>query len=185
MAGFSCGLPMALLVCSAGIAGELFDNGRGQSLGQVYDPLSSVSQAHCGFFARQTALTATFLAGGAEYALTQLKQSLLSLPPGSISSAGTTPIALAIIRQVANSLDGAFLFFLPIASAFLCADVVIAFIGRLLPNLSLSSEAFLIKSTIGMLVLVVFWQFDPISSVSAYFAGQSQFLPSCEERICG
>ena len=156
--GLSLGFPVALLVSAGSMWGDLFDSARGQSLSSFYDPSSlSLTQPSVKLTTGLVWILVLML-GGVELLIVSIQKSLVSIPPGSLAVTFFTTYGLELIHMCGFIFTGTIIIFLPIAGVFLLTDLSVGFLSKLLPQLMLFSEAFQIKSLLGMIIIACVWQ---------------------------
>jgi flagellar biosynthesis protein FliR len=152
--GALIGLPLLLVVQAGKMFGELFDAGRGQSIGTQYDPVSSMSsQVMSKCIGSWLVATLLFL-GLLPQILMTLQQSFLAINPGSMSLFDLARSHRSVVELVILSLTFAFSVYVPCALLFLIVDLFAGFVSRLLPKFAIHGETFLVRTVVGFLMLM-------------------------------
>ena len=145
--------PLVLCLHGAAMLGELFDVGRGQSIASFYDPVSNLQQSQMGMFFKEFLWLQFLLAGGLLAYMDCFALSLQKIP------AATVPLELSqktghtfLLLQV-NFLTQIMIAALPLAVIFLFANLMGAFAARVLPQLALYQEVFLLSTILGFFYL--------------------------------
>ncbi len=158
--GLILGLPMVLLIAMANFWGELFDSGRGQNIGMLYDPSSEGQASHTALLMSTLLWLLLLLSGVMGGSFIALKESLVIIPPAGLDTAELTQIGQGIMKLVAFELAGACTAFLPFAVLFLLADLGLGMLARLVPGFGCTAEGFQLKTCLGMFGMLALYQFD-------------------------
>ena len=165
--GLVMSLPVALLAEFCANAGELFDLGRGQSIGALYDPWSAASSPVAAVLLR-SGFWVVFLGSGmfVEY-LACIAESINRFPPDiDRIKAGESSVKLFVL--LGDSLNSLFLFFLPIGAAFALIELTSALLVRSVPQLLGQGEIFGLKSLFGAAVCLWLLQYGIPGRLSEY-----------------
>jgi flagellar biosynthetic protein FliR len=162
--GLCLGAPIVFVVGGAALWGELFDAGRGESIGTLYDP-------SLGGMSSTMALSAQHLVWAylvfSDVLLTAVGGLTASLDQVSLGAGARIDAlggrALESGRAVLGlALDAA----VPWAVAYLGVELALGFVARFAPQVSLSTETFIVKSGVAF---VLVWAIDPESVWSAWY----------------
>lgn len=151
-------LPAALVVSGAGMLGELFDAGRGQSIGSFYDPLIETQDSLSAALHRNLVWTVLLVGGFGEDLAAQMVRSADLFPLGLTDTVSLAHLTRGLVVFLNTGLMRVFTMFLPIAFLYLAIDVALGFIGKIVPNVINSNEAFVLKSAAGMALLWLAWR---------------------------
>jgi len=163
--GALIGAPLVFAVGGAALWGELFDAGRGESIGTLYDPSLGGASSTTAFGAQHLAWAYLVFSDILLAAVDGLLRSVeLVALGGSIRLKHVGWRALELGREVLGvALDAA----VPWAVAYLVIELALGFVARFAPHVSLSTEAFALK--FGVAIALV-WAIDP-ATVGSAFAG--------------
>lgn len=160
--GAFLGVPILFVIGGAALWGELFDAGRGESIGTLHDPSLGGASSTTAFGVQHLAWAYIVFSDTLLEAVGRLFESGRAVPFGE----GPTLVALgegtlAIGRDV---LGGALDVALPWAVLFLLVEVALGFVARFAPQVSLQSESFIIKTGVGLWLV---WAIDPSDLAAA------------------
>lgn len=158
--GIIIGLPAALVISCAGMWGELFDSGRGQTIGALYDPLGATNESTMGVFCKTYLWAYLLVIGGAECIVGNFLRSFSLVEAGGLFANSIGVIGMRLMGGVAQVMTSLFAVFLPISVLFLVIDCSVGLISKMVPQVSLISESFQTKSWIGLLALWGAWKLD-------------------------
>jgi flagellar biosynthetic protein FliR len=147
------GLPFALLYEAGSFVGELFDLGRGQTIGAVHSPLTGTQPVSSGL-ASQFVLMMV-LAGGGLPVLVESFSASFQLFPLGLPLTDLNELAGKVVVLIATFFNSAASATLPLFAIFLIVDLAVGVIGKVVPNCSFQSEAFFVKSALGLLLALV------------------------------
>ncbi len=163
--GILFGLPLALLVSSAEMFGELVDSGRGQTIGAMYDPINGNSHAVFAILARHYVWIALLIAGTFDQLLTLLALTQSVVPPGGWSFATLSSSAEALSVLIYHYMNSLISFYLIFASVFFVVDAVLAVASKAVPRLSLFGESFQVKTLCALVLLYSLTKYDLVSGL--------------------
>lgn len=158
--GMLIGLPAALVVSIGAMLGELFDVGRGQNVGGLYDPISGVQQSHTALLAKSWVWAQLLLLGILEQLVGGLSRSFDVVSAGGFSVTQLQEVGYGIVRFLSPMLSGMMTAYFPFALAFLLLNCAMGFIGKVVPQLSLFGEVFQAKTYFGLAVMVYLLRSD-------------------------
>lgn len=175
--GLFVGLPVSIFVSLASMCGELFDSGRGQTMGSIYDPFSYVSLSLTSGLCRYL-LWALFLAHSLLSVLfSQLAESYRLLPPGTLSVGTFSLLGYTLLLSIGKMIGLCFFYYLPLGVIFLLVDIGIALISRILPHGNIQGESYFLKNLCAYFVLINLS--DCCDQVAlALLSTSSQFFPT-------
>ncbi|MCB0338510.1 MAG: flagellar biosynthetic protein FliR [Bdellovibrionales bacterium] len=152
--GILVALPTYLLVQVMAGWGEIFDSARGQTIGRWYDPSGNgAGDSPTARLLEGASWAFLVLSGALIVMLSGFAESLLLFPVGAGSPDSAGDLGMQTVKLIIANLDQLFSLFLPVAALFFILDLLSGFLAKLLPNLSLSSETFQIKSILGLFLL--------------------------------
>ena len=135
--------------------GELFDSGRGQNFAGLYDPVSGNHPSSMALLTQRFALVLLLVSGYFELLVSGLHSSVVNLPLGSFAVRNVSDLGARILPVIAQCKAGAFSCYLILATLFLCVDVMMVFVSKVLTGSSLSGESFQLKSYLGFGMLLL------------------------------
>jgi type III secretory pathway component EscT len=155
--GMLLGLPAALLIECASNAGELFDTLRGQTIATVYEPLQQQVVSLSAIMAKWVVWVLILSNGSAAEFAGALLHSFKAIPPGGMVVGGVQGLGWKVLLLVPKFLALAMTACLPFAFACIAIELVLAFVSKQMPSLSLTTEGFLAKQlvAIGAVLIVV------------------------------
>jgi flagellar biosynthesis protein FliR len=153
LVGLALGMPWMLCTELGGMLGELFDAGRGQTIGALYDPLSGVYQSQMCLCLRLLVWASVLAAGALEVVLSSLQESLALIPQGARMIGQGLEFGSRLMTLLSRSFGGMLSLYLPFALLFLLVDAAAGFAAKVLPQAGLCSESFQVKSWLGLLLL--------------------------------
>jgi len=158
--GFLVALPLALLVSTASMWGELFDTARGQSIGHLYDPWQESAESQMGQLARWFILVYILWIGGAEVLLANFYLSFDAVSMNFCGGKMVVGLGEKLFVAVVALLRGLLAVFMPFAILNLIVELAGGFLSRVLGQVSLIGEAFSIKSMLGLALCWLFWRLE-------------------------
>lgn len=158
--GFCLGLPCALAINLSEMFGELVDSGRGETIGNIYDPLNSTAASHTSTLLRHFSWGAVLLLGALERLVASFVESFSVIPAGAFEMSKLGYLALHVASYIAISLGELLSFFLPMALLFLLIEKAFGYLSKILGSGSLSSESFQAKTFIAFFILSSLTIFD-------------------------
>ena len=158
--GLILALPALMVVVVAEMLGELYDFARGQTLAAAYDPTLAQSISSSAQLFRQVAALCLLTAPGLGLTLGSYFHSLDYLPNANLLFSESETVGAWAIRYICLWLAVAAQTALPVTLIFLSIDLALGFIARILPSLSVSTEGFVLKSALGLVLLLCAGSFD-------------------------
>ena len=153
-------LPALMIVNVAELLGELYDFARGQTLASAYDPTLGQSISSSAQLFRQIATIFLLTAPGLGITLGSYFHSLDYLPKADLLLAQSAAVGEWAIRYICLWLSLLARTALPLTFVFLSVDLALGFIARVLPSLSVATEGFVLKSALGLVLLLNAASFD-------------------------
>ena len=150
--GFFAGIPFWI----AENVGNLIDNQRGATMGEVYSPLSGSQESTTGIFFSQIVSTIFFVSGAVLLLLGALYGSFDIWPVfgSGVSFTGAAP------TQVLGALDGMLkttvVIAAPIIILMFLATIGLGFVNRTAPQLNVFFLSMPVKSALGIAMLVIY-----------------------------
>lgn len=154
--GMVLSLPLFVLINAGLMLGELSDTARGQSIGSLYNPTIESEASSMGQLI-QSALWA--------------KLSVLLIFPALMSSYVTSfknlPVADSILQnslafnllvQITKLLQAGFAVLMPLLVVLVILELLLGLVPRLVPNLNLTQEGFILKSGLTFSTLMILEQ---------------------------
>lgn len=158
--GFIVAMPVALVVAGAAHVGEFFDLGRGETIGSLMDPLSGSQTSNSALLLRSYSWLKLLVLGILPLLVLGLWRSAQVLPPGMNNGQTLVLLGEGMLIVVTTLLATGFDYALPTATVFLMVDIAVGFLSKVVPNVSLNNESFLVKSILGFMVLLAVDQMD-------------------------
>ncbi|RIL06211.1 MAG: hypothetical protein DCC75_11030 [Proteobacteria bacterium] len=155
--GIMLGLPLLLLLQGAKLVGEMLDIGRGQNIAHAYDPITHNSETFSDQLLHALFWAAIVWSGALQVMFAVYYQSLQVI--------GSTGQMRDFLSQswewcatlVTTWLNFGFKLVCPLLFGYLLVDLAAALINKMLPQVSLFSESFQIKSCFGLLFIWALW----------------------------
>lgn len=151
--GLLLSIPLVLAPKIINGAASLFDTLRGQSISSIFDPFSKSNSPAFGISMEKFTWVVLLASGALETGLRGVIQS-----KGYLLSASTQEIAhfgASIIKIISQVTLGVWSALLPFAVFCICVELVGILCAKLLPKGSFTGDLFLIKSFVGISMLVV------------------------------
>ena len=139
--------------------GNLVDNQRGATMGEVYSPLSGAQVSTTGIFLTQMVSTIFFVGGGMLVFLAAVYKSF-DIVPMFGGWAGLAPGAPAFALETLDGMmEAMFVISAPIVILMFLATVGLGFVNRTAPQLNVFFLSMPVKSALGVAMLVVYLQY--------------------------
>lgn len=148
-------IPALLMIELAAMFGELFDVGRGQTIAQVYDPLSFTQASLMSQFSRYFIIALLLVSGLLEKIWCAFDASFEVVKPGGYPLSALPQLGAALLAIEFQFLKGMFSAFLPIGLGFLTIEFCFGIVAKALPQVNLPSEPFQVKALFSFLFLLV------------------------------
>lgn len=158
--GAAVALPALLFVNAAELLGELYDFARGQTLAAAYDPTLAQAISSSAQLFRKLACLSLLTAPGLALTLGSYFHSLEHVSNASVVMLRSDALGVWAIRYICLWLGVVAQLAVALTLVFLSIDLSLGFIARVLPSLSVSTEGFVLKSGVGMLLLLNAASFD-------------------------
>jgi len=174
--GFVISLPLALAVSAAKMWGELFDAGRGQTIGSMYDPVNGSSLSSMAFLSKHYVWVLLLITGTLDRTILSYYESFSIIGAGGFTISNLTIFSQAIMIMLGYTLVGLISFYLVFASLFLLVDCFVGLISKSVPQVSFFSESFQVKTYLGFALILYVHQFDVVSSFYTLTDGSLEIL---------
>lgn len=158
-------LPCALLINCSEMLGEMFDTGRGQTIGSIYDPLTGSSSSVMSRFARYYVWAVLLAAGGFEYLIGGFAASFQVLPVASLPFDALAAFGGRMMSLILQMLSGLLIVYLSWAILYLLVDTAAAFWARVMPQVPFFSEVFQLKSYLAFAALIILTNYGEIGGL--------------------
>jgi|GEM_PF-4338506 len=179
--GILIGLPLAIICECAASWGELFDLTRGQNMAAIFDPANGQSSSTVATMMRYGCITLLFGAGVLTGTIIGFGQSLVLIPPGSVSSLDLMATAQSVLVLIAAMLRGLFSSFLPLAVVFICVEIAFGVLSKTRSGLAVAAESFTVKTVLGILVLAGLLRVVPFDEMARAAAPPMTLLSTLAE----
>jgi|SRR5690606_18495889 len=159
MVGLVLGVIFGVPFWAAEAAGELIDLQRGSTMSQLLDPLA---QAESGVSATLLIILLAalfFMSGGFLLMLEGFYQSYGPWPADSYAPVLTPPMALALVALLDQVMGLAVMMVAPLMVAVLVADIMMAYLSRMAPNLHVFDLSLPVKNLIFAVLMVLYLVF--------------------------
>lgn len=176
--GIVISLPIALTVDAVRSLGELFDSQRGLSFASSYDPNVNVQASVSSHLTSNYCITALIGAGILENLLFTIKKSFALIPLYSMNVAEMSDIAVNVIYFISFVCGAMFQSFLLCALIFMLVDVGSLFLSKALNQSAFHQEIFLVKSLLGLLLVVCVLKLNPGPAISTMASPNIKMLIS-------
>lgn len=146
--GLSVGLPLALSVQAYSALGDFIDSARGQNMSEMYSPLNGNSSSLTSSLLQHYSFSLLLFTGALDVLVSQVFKSMQMQSLGSIAAENYSDLGQHFIHMAIYSIYHFSFLAVPFAVIFLCLDLCMIFLAKLIPGLSLLSEMFLAKSAL-------------------------------------
>jgi type III secretion protein T len=157
--GLVIGLVFGIPFWAAEVAGELIDLQRGSTMAQLLDPLSSGESSVTSTLLSITLITLFFMSGGFTLMLDGLYRSYHLWPVLT----GAPTLTEATVREILAVLDKVMqigvLMIAPLVIALLTADLLLAYLARMAPQLHVFDLSLSVKNLLFAFLMVVYLGF--------------------------
>ena len=150
-AGLAMGLAVTVLMGGLEVAGNMLSQLSGLSMADVFDPSSGTSVPLYGRLMRLVATAVVVASGGYRLMFDALMDSFTWMPPGGATAPGE--VALSLVEVLGMSFTLGVRAASPVVLALLLGTLIIALIGRALPQLNVLAVGFNLNVTIVLLVM--------------------------------
>ena len=158
-------LPAALAVHALDMLAELIDTGRGQSIANFYDAETKVSRAVLSEIIGKLFWLKLLFLGIFEKLMLEFGKSLQGIPCGSSSFEDLSSFGANLFGHSLLILSGLSLLYLPFAALNLVIEIAIGFCSKLMPQVNLFAEAFLIKTIFQLVFLLLLYKANDWSRI--------------------
>ena len=157
--GFLLGFFAAIPFWVVENVGNLIDNQRGATMGEVYSPLSGTQVSTTAIFLTQIVSTIFFVGGAFLIFLGAVYRSYEFLPlfGGGLSFSPETPIFM--LNTLDEIIETMFVIASPIVILMFLATVGLGFVNRTAPQLNVFFLSMPVKSALGIAMLIVYLQY--------------------------
>ena len=157
--GFLIGFFAAIPFWIAENVGNLIDNQRGATMGEVYSPLSGAQVSSTGIFFTQIVSTLFFVGGAVFILLGALYRSYAIWPVFTEGVSFDTATPLVILGSADAMLETTVIIAAPIVILMFLATVGLGLVNRTAPQLNVFFLSMPVKSALGVAMLVVYLPF--------------------------
>tara|TARA_R110002020_G_scaffold109835_15_gene254098 strand:+ start:133 stop:960 length:828 start_codon:yes stop_codon:yes gene_type:complete len=157
--GVVIGLVFGVPFWAAEVAGELIDLQRGSTMAQILDPMGSTESGVTATLLTVTLLALFFITGGFMLLLDGFYRSYSLWPAVNFTPLMTKASAMALLGLLDQVMQIGVLMIAPLVIALLVADLMLAYLARMAPNLHVFDLSLPIKNLLFaflMLVYVIF-----------------------------
>jgi flagellar biosynthesis protein FliR len=169
--GVLLALPAILTLAVVSMSSELFESLRGQTMSAFVDPLGAKEQQEgehaWALLARQLAWVTVLVAGFGEVMVATFAESVGTLPVGALWSVSLLEGARAVILTVCLYLEWCVLIAGACAVLALLVECAGGWITKVLPQVSLTNEIFLLKSVLLFMAVALAWDLGVAEQVQA------------------
>lgn len=139
--------------------GNVIDNQRGATMGEVYSPLSGAQVSTTGIFFTQIVSTIFFVGGAVLIFLGAIYKSWEIFPIFSGTFAIAPGAAGTILSSVDSIMRATFIIASPVIILMFLATIGLGFVNRTAPQLNVFFLSMPIKSALGIAMLIIYLQF--------------------------
>lgn len=154
-------LPAILALSVISMSSELFESLRGQTLSAFVDPLGAKEQQEgehaWALLARQLAWVTVLVAGFGEVMIATFAESVRLMPVGALWDVSLSQSARAVVLAICMHLEWCVLIAGACAIVALLVECAGGWIAKVMPQVSLMNEIFLIKSVLLFAVVAIAW----------------------------
>lgn len=157
--GLLVGLVFGIPFWAAEVAGELIDLQRGSTMAQLLDPLSAGESSITSTLLSITLIALFFMSGGFTLAIDGLYRSYQLWPALEFMPVVGQGTALEIMRILDRVMEIGVLMVAPIVIALLVADLLLAYVSRMAPQLHVFDLSLPLKNLLFSFLMVVYVAF--------------------------
>ena len=157
--GFLIGFFAAVPFWVAENVGNLIDNQRGATMGEVYSPLSGAQVSTTGIFFTQIVSTIFFVSGAIFIFLGAVYKSYDFIPLFDVAFRISGAAPTTILSTLDSMMATTFIISAPIVILMFLATIGLGFVNRTAPQLNVFFLSMPIKSAIGIAVLIVYLEY--------------------------
>lgn len=156
LVGLLIGLMFGIPFWAAEVAGELIDLQRGATMAQLLDPLGSGESSITATLLSITLTALFFMSGSFSLLLDALYRSYQLWPAFDFSPIVNQAMALATLNLLDNVMEVGVMMIAPIIIALLVADLLLAYLSRMTPQLHLFDLSLPVKNLVFAFLMVVY-----------------------------
>ncbi len=157
--GVVIGLIFGIPFWAAEVAGELIDLQRGSTMAQLLDPLSSGESSVTSTLLSITLITLFFMSGGFTLMLDGLYRSYQLWPVLAAAPALGEHSVMEIVGVLDKVMQTGVLMIAPVVIAILTADLLLAYLARMAPQLHVFDLSLSVKNLLFSFLMVVYVSF--------------------------
>ncbi|MBD8680233.1 type III secretion system export apparatus subunit SctT [Pseudomonas sp. CFBP 13719] len=157
--GVVIGLIFGIPFWAAEVAGELIDLQRGSTMAQLLDPLSSGESSVTSTLLSITLITLFFMSGGFTLMLDGLYRSYQLWPALAAAPALGEHSVMEIVGVLDKVMQTGVLMIAPVVIAILTADLLLAYLARMAPQLHVFDLSLSVKNLLFSFLMVVYVSF--------------------------
>lgn len=159
LVGMVIGLVFGIPFWAAEVAGELVDLQRASTMGQLLDPMGDTESGVTSTLLVVILVALFFITGGFMVMLDGLYASYALWPVESFMPVLDTRTALAVLEMLDQVMRIGVLMVAPLVIAILVADLMLAYLARMAPNLHVFSLSLAIKNLLFTFLMLVYIAF--------------------------
>lgn len=157
--GVMIGLLFGIPFWAAEVAGELVDLQRGSTMAQLIDPMNSTESGVTSTLLSVMLVAMFFITGGFLLLLDGFYQSYALWPVDELMPRMEARTALAALGLLDQIMRTGVLLIAPLVIAILVADVMMAYLARMAPNLHVFDLSLPVKNLIFTVILLIYLVF--------------------------
>lgn len=157
--GVIIGLVFGIPFWAAEVAGELIDLQRGSTMAQLLDPLSAGESSVTSTLLSITLITLFFMSGGFTLMLDGLYRSYQLWPSLAAAPALGEASVLEIVAVLDKVMQTGVLMVAPVVIAILTADLLLAYLARMAPQLHVFDLSLSVKNLLFSFLMVIYVSF--------------------------
>lgn len=180
--GAVIGLAFGIPFWAAEVAGDLVDLQRGSTMSQLVDPLSSGESSVTATLLSICIIALFFMSGGLLFLIDAFYESYALWPATSFAPVLAEGAGQAILSVLDRIMQIALVLIGPVVIAILIADVMLAFLSRMAPQLHIFDLSLAVKNLLYSFLIVVYLvfltplMFDQIMALDGQFQVLRQFV---------
>ena len=147
--GLCLGLGIDILFSGAQLAGQIIGRNSGETMSEIYDPSFGEDVPMLSQFLTQVSLAVFVTIGGHRLVMAGLLDTFQSIPPGTAGIPGG--VAQALVVMVTQSFVLGIRAAAPALVALLLGTVVVAIIGRTLPQMNVMAIGFSLNAVLSLM----------------------------------
>ncbi|GHB11880.1 type III secretion system export apparatus subunit SctT [Salinicola rhizosphaerae] len=154
--GVAIGLVFGVPFWAAEVAGELIDLQRGSTMSQILDPMGATETGVTSTLLSITLLALFFITGGFMLLLDGFYRSYALWPAIDFTPLMTQASALAVLGLLDQVMKIGVLMIAPLVIALLVADLMLAYVARMAPNLHAFDLSLPIKNLLFAFLILIY-----------------------------